>query len=668
MGKEFKNNLQLDPPEHREEVSRRSFLAGTGGAALAVAASGLLDSRAFAQASSTPPAPQSTDESPIPASKEKTVEKGVWVVKESGALRSLTIAEGASLAAPAGKSLTMTVEGVGTPIKPGTYKGDIFLTVAEKLTMLPVGLMANGKPKEYRAAVFVKDGKYVQEKSVPAIARNGKVSDSAAVGVSIMSCEDSFNGIIVTGDSEYTVEGAKIYFEGMSHNDFAGEGPGIYCGGNAKVTVNNSSLRFSGVTRAAVMVCGNGVATFNNCRISNDSPATDYMSPTWTCGFKGSNRVTLHCDNATSYYNNCHLSGNGWGVLGHDGGSVVRMYVNDSTIELSGPRSRGYGAYSIGDDSLVSFDHCIVNVQGYPMALSGVYSKACGEIKGGTVINSTLYGAMMFNVLRSELKISKSTLNTASSTLVVKGTTSASISIDDAAIKPGNGVILQLMDSDLPDEMNYSEFIVPVGLADTTIPGRDLTVAAPKADILMTVANTEVAGDFYNSTTNLKANCNKKAKKIVQGRIPGFPKEVLDAMGALPAPPAGSGNKSVSYDDLQVPKNLELKFVNTTVKGVISAATAAYKEGVTTIDPTNCLELSAVTQTAHEAVNNGVIVFFDNDSAWVVTGTSYLTSLTIDDGATVIAPNGKTLTMTVDGAKTKIAPGTYKGKIVLTVV
>jgi hypothetical protein len=666
MEKETNKNLQSDVPGHREELSRRSFLAGTGGAALTVAAGGVLGGRAFAQAASSPPAPQVTDESPIPANKEKIVEKGVWIVKESGALRSLTVADGASLAAPAGRSLTMTVEGVGTAIKPGTYKGDIFLTVADKLTMLPVGLMATGKPKEYRAAIFVNDGKYIPEKSVQAIARNGKVSDSAAVGVSIMSCEDSFNGIIVTGNSEYTVEGAKIYFEGMSHNDFAGEGPAIYCGGDSKVTVNNSTLEFSGVTRAAVMVCGNGVATFNNCRISNDSPVTDYMSPTWTCGFKGSNRVTLHCDNATSFYNNCHISGNGWGVLGHDGGSVVRMYVKDSTIDLSGPRSRGYGAYSIGDDSLVSFDHCTVNVQGYPLALSGVYSKADGEIKDGTVINSTLYGAMMFNVLRSELKIRKSTMNTASSLLVVKGATSASISIDEAVLKPGNGVILQLMDSDLPDEMNYQEFIVPVGLVDTAIPGRDLTAADPKADILMTVANTEVTGDFYNSTTNLKANCNKKAKKIVQGRIPGFPKEVLDAMGALPAPPAGNG-KSVSYDDLQVPKNLELKFVNTTVKGVISAATAAYKEGVTTIDPTNCLELSAVTQTAHEAVNNGVIVSFDKDSAWVVTGTSHLTSLTIGDGATVVAPNGKTLMMTVNGAKTKITAGGYKGKIVMTV-
>ena len=36
----------------------------------------------------------------------KTVNEGVWVVEESTALSSLTIAEGASLAAPEGKSLT----------------------------------------------------------------------------------------------------------------------------------------------------------------------------------------------------------------------------------------------------------------------------------------------------------------------------------------------------------------------------------------------------------------------------------------------------------------------------------------------------------------------------------------------------------------------------------
>jgi hypothetical protein len=123
-----------------------------------------------------------------------------------------------------------------------------------------------------------------------------------------------------------------------------------------------------------------------------------------------------------------------------------------------------------------------------------------------------------------------------------------------------------------------------------------------------------------------------------------------------------------SFDDLQAPKNLAIKFINAKVNGIISAATAAYREGVAVIDYTNCLELSAITQIAHEPVNNGVIASFDKNSVWTVTGTSYLTSLTIDDGATIVAPGGKTLTMTVDGVKTKISPGTYKGKIVMAVI
>ena len=44
--------------------------------------------------------------------KEKTISSGVWVVKESQALSSLTIAEGASIAAPEGKYVTLAVDGV----------------------------------------------------------------------------------------------------------------------------------------------------------------------------------------------------------------------------------------------------------------------------------------------------------------------------------------------------------------------------------------------------------------------------------------------------------------------------------------------------------------------------------------------------------------------------
>ena len=105
----------------------------------------------------------------------------------------------------------------------------------------------------------------------------------------------------------------------------------------------------------------------------------------------------------------------------------------------------------------------------------------------------------------------------------------------------------------------------------------------------------------------------------------------------------------------------------TKITGVISAASQAYREGLTLILEDNRLELSNVTQAAAPVINNGVVITLDESSAWTVTGTSYVTALNIAEGATVAAPEGKTLTMTVDGVETAIVPGSYAGKIVLTV-
>ncbi|MFF4658815.1 hypothetical protein [Streptomyces sp. NPDC001381] len=58
----------------------------------------------------------------------------------------------------------------------------------------------------------------------------------------------------------------------------------------------------------------------------------------------------------------------------------------------------------------------------------------------------------------------------------------------------------------------------------------------------------------------------------------------------------------------------------------------------------------------------------DSGSTWTVTGTSYLTSLTLADDAAVKAPRGRTVTLTVDGTVTALTPGsTYTGALTLTV-
>ena len=78
------------------------------------------------------------------------------------------------------------------------------------------------------------------------------------------------------------------------------------------------------------------------------------------------------------------------------------------------------------------------------------------------------------------------------------------------------------------------------------------------------------------------------------------------------------------------------------------------------------MELGNIRQWAQPTVNNGVCVSLDKDSVWIVTGTSYITSLTLAEGAQVTAPEGRHLTVTVDGIPTEVKSGSYIGKIVLT--
>ena len=62
----------------------------------------------------------------------KSIASGlIWVVDKTISLSSLAIADGAFIIAPEGYSVTMTVDGVETGIIPGTYKGNIVLTVTK---------------------------------------------------------------------------------------------------------------------------------------------------------------------------------------------------------------------------------------------------------------------------------------------------------------------------------------------------------------------------------------------------------------------------------------------------------------------------------------------------------------------------------------------------------
>ena len=602
---------------------------------------------------------------------KKTGEKLVayqstWLVEDTIAVSELELCPRAVLKAPEGKFLTLTVNGVGRQIKPGTYKGDVVLSVTDAYHMEPGGLMRmNQIGREMNAAVVVADGKVTH--TVPAILQGGEVADGKTEGVYMASTEEGFNGIIVSGGGEYTVKGVKADLEGFGDNDFLGVGCAVTVVDDAKVTVEDCDFTMSGVTRCAMHVGGHSDVLVKNTKMTSLSPDSDWPgSFSWQVGFCGTNRLAQLTDAANVVYDNCDLKTNGWGILSIDGSDEsLKMVVKNSRLELSGPRAHGYGAFCIGENEIV-FDNCDVDVYGYPMLLMGMEGLGKASILNSR-IKGRRFGAMVIDDDNSVFTIRNSSFKTGKSTLCIKASATI-IDIDHTTMEPGNGTIVQLMD---PDEsgMNVVEHKIPVGEVDTALPGRDLFHASLTEDIVMNISNCDLKGNFYNSTTNIRAY-----QRNAKGGMGVFHDTTVGimAMFELPKdgedtpPPMGPAARH-NGDDLRGPKNLGLNLVNTKIEGVISSADQKYRDGLTLIQEDNRMELGNITQSAAPTINNGVCVSLDKDSVWTVTGRSYITALTLAEGAKVAAPAGRKLSVTVDGAAVELKAGCYTGKIVLTV-
>ena len=583
-----------------------------------------------------------------------------WLIEKTVHFEYLTICERAELAAPEGKILTLTSDGVVRDIKPGFYP-NATISVTDAYEMAPHGLMnVNQISRYFQTAICVEDGKLSQDKCIPAAILGGTVTDEKTDGAYIAADAECFNGILIAGDSKYEIENVRMDLEGFGDNDFIGVGSAVAVVDKGRVDIRNCRFTLSGVTRCAVHVGGDSIVHVSDCEIMNISPASDWLGEfSWGIALKGTNRLCQLSDNGAVVYERCHLKSNGWALCSLDGTDEhASILIKDSLLELSGPRTHGYGSYCIGEDVSVTFDHSVVDVYGYPMLILGMNGKARPSIVNGSEIRGRRFGAMAVADDNSIFTIRDSSFDTGKSCLVVKGSATR-IDVENSRLQAGNGVILQLMDTD-ETNMNGQKFFVPVGEKDTPIEGRDLARFDPAVDVELNLKNMSVAGDFFNSTTNIRAE--RRAEHGGMGRFHDTLVGPVSFDG-----PRGDGPDMPPAKDLNGPKNLKLSLQAAAVEGVISAALQFYRDGVTEITWENCLELSNVTQCAAPAVNNGVIVSLDPESTWTVTDTCYISSLTLAEGARLLAPQGKTLAMLVDGIRTEIKPGSYIGRIELRV-
>jgi hypothetical protein len=205
-----------------------------------------------------------------------------------------------------------------------------------------------------------------------------------------------------------------------------------------------------------------------------------------------------------------------------------------------------------------------------------------------------------------------------------------------ARFNPGDGIIVQVIDNDDPGPVmvngvleNAGVYTQPTG-EPTKVTTFDVT-AVHSTDSVLSFSDISLHGNFYNG-------------------LRGGPATAGGGPGGGPA----------------VGLNLVLNFASSQVTGVITATLAEHL--VDTIDSSNWWELGHVSNTPQAVINNGVIVALTDGSAWTVTGTSYLSALSLDATSRVAGPRGKRVSLTVNGTATAITPGaSYTGAIVVTV-
>jgi hypothetical protein len=582
---------------------------------------------------------------PVQAANEPLVRtvnaNSTWEVSEPTRLTELTIAAGGNLQAAAGKSLTMTVNGVETSIGPGHFQGEIVLTPT---IATPVNFTDMGAHRSdlFRAGIYVDDGAYVHDKSVAAAVSAGQVTDLEAHDVVIDSVGKEFNGIIVTGGSHYKILNAKFNFSGNGRNDFDGLGAAIKVDGHAHVTIDHATIHNKGVVRTAIWVGDHGTATIRNSDIEvadgtlpsdyswswlDPSQSRDVMLETpWMLGIRGNNRATLVVADGTVHYEHTHIRAEAWGVLSTDDPKgEIKLSADDCLIETV--RS-GYGAYTVGN-TLDSFSHTRFEVADYGLIMASGSAVFTHE----SVVNSRRIGVMAHGGASGQLTINKNSVFNTEKAVIQLKSSSPDILVDDARLHSKSGVILEAIVNDDPNNGGGGP---PPGLpADGAAAGAPpppppvqtgLYNAPHKSkDIEARFRNVDLQGDFVNALTTQSA--------------------------------------------------LNLHLVHARIKGAITTASATHTLGsngeplVMQDKPDlyyligDVIETYGPTQDPH-----GVNLDLDAASHWQVSRPSYITSLTLAPGAQVTAVKGSRLKVTVDGIATTLKPGHYHGQITLTPV
>ncbi len=562
----------------------------------------------------------------------------------------------------------------------------------------------DGNDYDYDAALYVTADGIDEEKSATDRITEGTYDDSGAEGVVISDSQAGDNGILVV-DADYEIKDASIDLltdaDGTQTCDFSGKGTAIAVfGSEANVTVEDSTVHTAGVATMPLFADDGATVTVKNSTLQSDggelyqeylnSPSQTVMvAPPWILGIMGTSRCSnMMGSNTTTNVIDSETSAGAWAVLSTDAGSDMYLNVYNTSLTLNNADESqyllqeeggqisetkdnpytenygsGYGTYVIGD-AVETFAGAKLNVGTYASIFTGgsaVYTSleagqtyqllnSSGESTCEytasedevTEINSDTFG-FMAHKSSNKITLEKGTIvNSGFATFLVKtggDNEQLTATVDDTTITNG-GVLIQVMDNDdttnggmmdTDDEKNTNGGSQNMNPVHTEEAGFSTDEAqAGETQQTFTFTNGTYGGNLYNASGSDGLSGSALNVTLGDGAV-------------LNGAAASTSAIHVTYDG-----SMALKENGCAAFDDESAAAEFAQQYQNTEFTIN--EYYDIGQAANLICDNGandINIALTGDAEWNVTGTSLISSLSIEGDASVVIPAG--VTLTVDG-------------------
>lgn len=537
---------------------------------------------------------------------------------------------------------------------------------------------------------------------------NGIIVNGSGSSYAIDHLKVRFNG---NGRDDFQGMGAAVLLAGdgtethINHADICNYGTvrsALVVGGSAKALIRDSRLS----THDGVFE--------KEFRTGYDTVTGDMRMAPRQGGFEGNCRCTNLLDKGVTSYFRSQIMAEKWGVLSTDNNKGVRATVVNSFVGITGGLNRevdttseetaraslarlpfdeiygyldrdlgggqwassrhpaGYGTYSIGNSlvkfagsTVVSADFSavcandaasVIYCSSTPENLEGEYGLAGLPVEEkNTVVYCKKTGLQLHRGNGKGLALIKdgTVFHCGGPCVAIKSSGAENFHADNAILLSEMGVILQMMDEDDVNAMQYESPAPPTAedrsaaLELIRSGAIDVYHVREEWDSTARFSNMTVNGDAYNA-------CG------YTGRITP---EDIDAAAKAFRPFPGPGRMGGSEFHSENARNLGITLENCIYNGAISTAQAHHfdtetGELLTVVPREKWYCICIVKNEVQPVYQAGIILSLTQGSVWNVPKTCYITSLTVDQTSKVV---GRVF---VDGSYVEPQAGvTYTGII-----